>query len=1155
MPQVIDGEGFEKMLLKRIILMLIAVLTVSFAASVHAAETLVINEFLASNSSSGQDPQGQYDDWIEIYNYGTNTIDMAGMYLTDDFFNPTKWQFPAGTSIHLGDYLIIWADEDTSDAGLHANFKLNAGGEQIALFDSDGTTLIDNVTFGAQRTDISYGRYPDGSDQWRFFGIPSPDDENEGGYLDTVADTKFSHDRGFYDEPFYVTISTATAGAAIRYTTDGSAPDETYGQIYSGPVHISTSTCLRAMAYKSGWKPTNVDTQTYIFLDDVVEQTGSDFPNTWGHLGADYEMDQVVVGNYYDTIRDDLKSIPTVSLVMDVDDWFNGSSSPAVGGIYANPDWEDRYGEEAERIVSVEFFDPAGEMGQFQLNAGVRIVGGSSTNPWKSDKLSMRLKFQEQYGPTRLIYPLFGEGAAESFDTLVLDARLNNAWNYGNDNGQRERAQYTRDQFTSDLQNALGGYGHNGLHVHLYLNGLYWGLYNLHERPDESFAASYLGGNKEDYDVLKHSSGTIVSGSGTNYNEMFGIANSGLSSDSQYQLIQEYLDVPDFISYMITNFYVGNTDWAHHNWYASRNIADANGQWRYHSWDAEHVMKGLNDNVTGKNNDGGPTRLHQRLKANTEYIMQFADQVHRHFFNDGPLTIENVTALYQLRLDEVDRAVVGESARWGDNRIEQAGIRYTRDEHWIDERNWFLTTYFPNRTRIVLNQFTSAGLYPNVDAPVFYIDGSYQHGGRADTDSIFSMADTTGTIYYSLDGTDPRLPITAGPGNQVTLQVTLVPENAPKRVLVPTGTISNNWTGGGTFNDQTWASGTGGIGYERNSGYQQYIDLDTEEQMYGENTTCYIRIPFTLDAGEYDFSSLTLKIRYDDGFIAYLNGTEVTIVNFNGTPDWNSTASDGHEAAAPEYFDISNYIDELNSGENILAIHGLNASPTSSDFLISAELVAVTDGSSPDSDLDVPTGVIQYTAAITLTESAHIKARALIGRIWSALNEATYAVGPVAENLRITEIMYHPQTQTEPNDPNEEFIELTNIGAETINLNLVKFTNGINFTFPSVELAPGEYIVVVQDIEAFEARYGTQVNIAGQYSASLANGGERIRLEDAVGQTILDFTYKDGWHYGTDGLGYSLVIINPTNPDPDSWDDKDSWHTGSSIGGSPGREE
>ncbi|OHB79874.1 MAG: hypothetical protein A2Z25_09110, partial [Planctomycetes bacterium RBG_16_55_9] len=573
---------------------------------------------------------------------------------------------------------------------------------------------------------------------------------NEGSVTgEAVADTKFSVHRGFYEAPFSVAITTETPGAVIRYTTDGSTPTETYGRTYTGPVSVSTTTCLRAMAYKSGLVATNVDTQTYIFPADVIRQDGAGFPNTWGHRGADYAMDRVVVNAYSDTIREDLKAVPTVSLVMNVDDWFG-----ATNGIYSHPDWEDQNAERAERVVSVEFFDAYDAEDQFQINAVVRIAGGSSTAGWKSDKLSMRLKFQGLYGPTKLNHSLFGEGAAESFDTLTLDARLNNAWNYGNNDSQRRIAQYTRDQFTSDIQNAMGGYGHHGRHVHLYLNGLYWGLYNLHERPDESFAASYFGGNKEDYDVLKHNESTVVNGSNTDYREMFDVAGAGMSANSRYPLIYQYLDVPNFIDYMLTNFYYGNTDWAHQNWYATRNRVDPEGRWKYHSWDAEKGMQGLNDNVVGKDDGyGSPTYLHQKLKSNAEYRLLFADRMYRHFFNDGVLTVENATALYQLRLDEVDRAVVGESARWGDNRIEQGGVRYTRDQHWVAQRDWLLGTYFPQRTGIVLNQLKSVGLYPDIEPPEFRL-----RDGQDSTSLTLSMANpnSSGSIYYATGGPDPR---------------------------------------------------------------------------------------------------------------------------------------------------------------------------------------------------------------------------------------------------------------------------------------------------------------------------------------------------------------------------------------------------------------
>ncbi|MHC4629471.1 MAG: lamin tail domain-containing protein, partial [Planctomycetota bacterium] len=152
-------------------------------------------------------------------------------------------------------------------------------------------------------------------------------------------------------------------------------------------------------------------------------------------------------------------------------------------------------------------------------------------------------------------------------------------------------------------------------------------------------------------------------------------------------------------------------------------------------------------------------------------------------------------------------------------------------------------------------------------------------------------------------------------------------------------------------------------------------------------------------------------------------------------------------------------------------------------------------------------------------------------------------------NLRVTEIMYHCQEE------GEEYVELTNVGAETVNLNLVSFTDGIDFTFPSVEVAPGEHVIIVGDYGAFAARYGTGVNVAGQYSGSLNNAGERITLQDAVGRTILDFSYKDGWRSITDGEGFSLTVMDPTNPDPSSWGQKDCWRASAYWGGSPGYDD
>jgi hypothetical protein len=271
-------------------------------------------------------------------------------------------------------------------------------------------------------------------------------------------------------------------------------------------------------------------------------------------------------------------------------------------------------------------------------------------------------------------------------------------------------------------------------------------------------------------------------------------------------------------------------------------------------------------------------------------------------------------------------------------------------------------------------------------------------------------------------------------------------------------------------------------------------------------------------------------------------------------PAWNSAANANHDdtdAVNLETFDISADIDKLRNGQNILAIQGLNAGATSSDFLISVEL-AGSKGASGGVPGGVSPTALRYEGAFALDASARVKVRTLSGSTWSALNEAVFAIGPVAESLRISEIMYHPAETGNPDDPNTEYIELTNIGARTINLNLVRFTNGVNFTFGNSELAPGGYCLVVKDIAAFEARYSPGLPVVGQYAGNLSNAGERIELQDAAGNVIHDFKFRDDWYDVTDGRGFSLTLKDPRTTDPNSLGDKNVWRPSTRAGGSPG---
>ncbi|MDP6796064.1 MAG: chitobiase/beta-hexosaminidase C-terminal domain-containing protein, partial [Verrucomicrobiota bacterium] len=524
-----------------------------WALTKPAFAELWINEFLAVNNRGLADGDGDTSDWIEIYNSGSKTIRLNGWALTDDAESPGKWLFP-NVSLGARRYLVVFASgkNQTSGKDLHTNFKLNGNGEYLALVKPDGSMPVSEFkpSYPAQHEGVSYGVGTAGQQQ--FFDKPTPGKANGSGFAGFVQDTKFDTDRGFYDAPFEVKISCATTDAKIRYTVDGSIPTPKYGTIYRGPIPITTTTTLRAMAYRSGLRESNADTHTYLFVQDIIRQPArpAGFPTSWNGHPADYEMDPEVVNDrtYEGRVATALKSIPSLSLVLNRDDFFKTGQ-----GIYPR-------GENVEKATSVELIYPNTKENA-QVDGSVQIVGGSSTGRWKVDKLSMRLKFTSQFGDSSFQYPLFSEDAMNRFDTLVVDARLNNVWSYGGGSGpsdQRRRGQNTRDQFVADLQNQMGGYAPHGIHVHVYINGLYWGLHTLHERPDEHFAAHYLGGSKEDYDVMKHRKSTVVSGNSRSYNTLISATSKNLSSASAYTAVQQQLDITNFIDYMLLNFYVGN---------------------------------------------------------------------------------------------------------------------------------------------------------------------------------------------------------------------------------------------------------------------------------------------------------------------------------------------------------------------------------------------------------------------------------------------------------------------------------------------------------------------------------------------------------------------------------------------------------------------
>ncbi len=709
---------------------------------VSAACPFVLNELMASNSTTASDPQNEYDDWIELHNSSHTSANAAGLYLTDDPENPTRWQIPldkqALTTVPASGFLLIWADGQTTASGLHAGFKLNADGGSLYLFDADGVTLLDAVPFDRQVPDVSYGRDPDAAGDWGFMPLPTPGKSNGTAALGVVSDVRFSRERGFYESSFDVTLSCETPGATIYYTTDGSEPGRpgdrsVTGTTFNRPIPIAKTTCLRAIAVQSGWISSPVTAQTYIFLNNAVLQAPEPpgFPAAWGNTPADYEMDANIVldPRYSGQVKSALLSLPSMSIVTSVGDLFDAKT-----GIYANP---NNSGVSWERSGSVELIYPDGAKG-FQVNCGVRIQGAYFRSPWACRKHSFRLVFKGLYGPTKLRYPLFGEDAAQEFDTIVLRAGANDGYTWS---GNETNAQFTRDEFVRSLQHDTGNAASHGTFVHLYVNGLYWGLYNPCERPDGAFSSSYYGSDKDDWDVFKHTNFTVEQGDRTALNQMLSMCQQASTSFEAFQKLQgkdldgtrrsDYpclLDVPNYIDYMIVNMWAGNWDWPWNNYWLARDRTTASTGFKFYCWDAEDVMLTSRsplsmDKITSPDSSqaGQP---HGLLRNNAEYRLLFADRLHRLFFNEGILTPEMLIERYAALSGLIELAVIPEAARWAD----QNGSGAT-PAHWDAMRNRILQSYLPQRTAIVLNQFRAAGLYTNIEAPVFYVNGVRQHGG------------------------------------------------------------------------------------------------------------------------------------------------------------------------------------------------------------------------------------------------------------------------------------------------------------------------------------------------------------------------------------------------------------------------------------------
>lgn len=605
--------------------------------------------------------------------------------------------------------------------------------------------------------------------------------------LGLLAQVTFGRKHGVYRNGISVTIKSSTPGAEIRYTTDGSKPDGN-SQLYTKPVIVSKTTILRATEVVEGVADTNCVTSSYIYPHSVLAQPNNPegYPATWGKYceisgtaPADYEMDPEITSDATASaaISASMNELPILSLVSERDNFFSHEKDPETGGIYiyTGAPVGNGTGRGWERPVSVELMGGPQEH-NLSTNCVIELHGGHGRLAEKNPKHSFRLTFKTGFGPSKLFYSVFGPEGPDEFNALVLRSFFGNSWQHWN-NSYRQRAQYTRDLWARRMQQKMGHPWADGLYVHLFINGLYWGIYNIAERVDDSYCKTHFGGKKSDYDVIKveevGGSHVVEAADGNleKWNKMVSLTARATENKYYFMLqgmdengmpcdtLEPLLDIDGFIDYMLINQYAGNNDWDSHNWFAFRSRTRADKGFQFICWDSEQIFEGAGDSNLGTNNSGRPTGIFNRLMKNKIFQRRYIDRSCQLLTGNGLLTEKNVVALWDSLYHTISSSLYAESARWGDYRRDvhpysSEGSLYTVQNYYMRERRRLLNEYFPVRSNQLLSKLKQKGWYPNVQAPGFLVNGESLYKDTLNLDDVLTL-NAPGTIYYTIDGSEP----------------------------------------------------------------------------------------------------------------------------------------------------------------------------------------------------------------------------------------------------------------------------------------------------------------------------------------------------------------------------------------------------------------
>lgn len=675
------------------------ILLIFFGHSIYLSAQIKINELMASNATTVADNAGEYADWLELYNPTGSAIDLAGYYLTDNFSNKTKFRFTIATGqvvVPANGYLTVWASSAVARGMNHTSFSLSAEGEELALILPDGTTIVDSLSFGAQRGDVSYGREPNWSATFKFFSPASPGAVNvtANAYSGIASPPVFSVESGFYQNTFNLSISTPELGATIYYTTDGSDPSSgnqggtTYSYKNQYPENVGqsagpsftntyrsyqyTGTPISIINRNSPVQPnvvSNISTTTKFSF--IPPQADSVFKGTTvrarvyvpGKLPSD-----IISKIYFFTPNGLTKyTVPVVSIQTSPGRLFDYTDGIYVAGKdfvdYRNgtniSGPEKNYYRSTEIPVNFEILDTNGLT--FSQNVGLRIHGAGSRD---LDKKSLRFYTGGEYGASEINYPLLPALPFTTFKRFLLKTS-------GND---YERTLF-KDASISQMAKGLNFETQESRPSVLFINGEYWGIHHITERLDEYYYAGHFG---IDQDSIEHYSGfdeysvpEIEGNSGHWGTTLNFMKNNAMSNAANYAYIKERIDIESFIDYTIMELYVANWDWPIGNvtyWryktpYSPTKPKGKDGRWRWGLYDTDLSFEEYNENYFTKFDSPSTADypyiyLIQNTSFKNEFISRYADLINTHFQPGRLIDIINAEK------NAVDAEIRGNITRW-----------------------------------------------------------------------------------------------------------------------------------------------------------------------------------------------------------------------------------------------------------------------------------------------------------------------------------------------------------------------------------------------------------------------------------------------------------------------------------------------------------